>query len=160
MLAIERNIVIPPTCTRTREALVKVVLSAYDAWDDALNKATSLFDLLEAFPNEEDFSFEFKKGKQDIRRIWSPIQPGEEILMMWITTDSTGFCPTLKRCPGPKICKNLITTWLHDKKLLWHETDDDPRPTRVFTDRDSRTHCLHLRRDANENLLDICQQLG
>ena len=160
MLAMDKNIKIPPTCTRTREALVKVVLSAYDTWDKALNNANHLFDLLEAFPNEEDFSFEFEKGKQDIRRSLHPIEPGEEILMMWITTDSTGFCPTLKRCPGPKICKNYITSWLHDEKLLWVATEDDPRPTRVFTDRDCRTHCLHLRRDANENQLDICQQLG
>ena len=160
LLAMEKEITVPENCTRTREALMNIVMSAYDEWDETLNNANCLSDLLDGFPDEEDFSFDFEKGKQDIRQSLRPITPGEEILMMWITTNSTGFCPTLKRFPGPKICKNMITSWLHDTKLLWMQTDDDPRPTRVFTDRDCRTHCLHLRRDANENVLDICKQMG
>ena len=75
-----------------------------------MNRASSLYDLLEAFPDKDNFSFDLEKGKKDIRRSLGPIEPGEEIMIMWITTDSNGFCPTLKRFPGPKINKSLLTS--------------------------------------------------
>ena len=37
---------------------------------------------------------------------------------------------------------------------------EDPRPTRVFSDNDVRTTSLHLRRDAYEDTLTLCKQLG
>ena len=61
-----------------REAIYKVVLSSYDAWHDTLDKASSLYDLLEAFP-DPDFSYDFEQGKIEIRESLSPIVPGEEM---------------------------------------------------------------------------------
>ena len=37
---------------------------------------------------------------------------------------------------------------------------DDPRPKRIFSDNDCRTHALHLRRDCGEDTLMLCKQLG
>ena len=161
VLAVEHGIEIPESCTGTRQALEKVVFKTYDKWDEVLaNDETTLTELLETFDHVEDFSFNLINGKKEIRRFIKPIKTGNEILMLQLTTDSTGFCPTLKRVPGPTIHKNMITSWLHDCSLLHVATKEDPRPTRVFSDTDCRTHCLHLRRDSGDKLLDLCKQLG
>ena len=44
--------------------------------------------------------------------------------------------------------------------LLHERSTKDPRPTRIFSDSDCRTHSLHLRRDSKEDTLDLCKQLG
>ena len=161
LLAVQQGIKIPQNCTGTRQALEKLVLDTYNIWEEVLaNDKTTLPELLETFEHLEDFSFNLTKGKNDIRTFIKPIKTGEEVLMLWLTTDSTGFCPTLKRVPGPTIHKNMITSWLHDCSLLHVATKEDPRATRVFSDTDCRTHCLHLRRDSGEKVLESCKQLG
>ena len=60
-VAKEKNITVPENCTRTRDALCKIILSAYDKWDDTLSNASSLGDLLEGFPDLDNFNFEFIK---------------------------------------------------------------------------------------------------
>ena len=54
----------------------------------------------------------------------------------------------------------MITSWLHECSLLHVATKEDPRATRVFSDTDCRTHCLHLRRDGGAKVLELCKQLG
>ena len=54
----------------------------------------------------------------------------------------------------------MITSWVHDCSLLHVATKEDPRATRLFSDTDCRTHCLHLRRDSGGNVLELCKQLG
>ena len=143
----DKGILLNKKSTRTEETLHKHVLSAYDKWDTTLIQASSLYDLLEDFPSKDNFSLEFQDRKKDIRKSLNPIIPGEEIIIMWLTTDAAGFRPTLNRFPGPKINRNLITSWLHDCKLLWVETPEDQRPTRLFSDRDCRIHYIYPRND-------------
>ena len=37
---------------------------------------------------------------------------------------------------------------------------NNQRQTRVFSDNDCRTTCLHLRRDSGEDVLTLCKQMG
>ena len=61
-LAKDKNTELPDKCIRTREAIYKVVLSSYDEWHDTLDKASSLYHLLEAFP-DPDVSMILKKER-------------------------------------------------------------------------------------------------
>ena len=88
------------------------------------------------------------------------ILPGDESLIMWLKTKENRFCPILKKTPGPHTHKVLLTSWLHDCGLLHVQNVEDPRPTLVFSDNDARTTSLHLRRDAGEDTLTLCKQLG
>lgn len=49
---------------------------------------------------------------------------------------------------------------MHKCGLLHEATQIDPRPTRIFSDSDCRTHALHLRGDSGEDILTLCKQLG
>ena len=73
---------IPRSCTKTRDALVKVVLKAYEKWYTILdNDKTSLPDLLEAFEHL-DISQDVKTGKNQIKEKIRPIKPGDEIIIL------------------------------------------------------------------------------
>ena len=160
-VANDQNISIPENCTKTRDSLAKVVLKTYEKWEEILqNENCTLEDLLSTFEHIDDFCFDVQKAKKYIRKRIRPICPGDEILILWITADSTGFTPTVRRTPGPTVHKNLVTSWLHDCSLLHVSSIADPRPTRVFSDTDCRTTCLHLRRDSGEDTLTLCKQLG
>ena len=124
------------------------------------DKSCTLADLLTTFEHIDDFSFDIPTAKKDMRMKIRPICLGDEIMISWITSNSKGFCPTLRRVPGPTIHKRLICSWFHDCSLLHLSSEDDPRPTRIFSDNDCRTTCLHLRRDSGEDTLTLCKQLG
>jgi hypothetical protein len=161
MLANDQAIVIPENCCKTRDSLSKLILKAYNQWDKVLqNGSCTLLDLLSTFEHIDDFSYDVTQGKRDIRLKIRPINPGDEVLILWVTADCKGFCPTLKRVPGPTIHKNLVTTCLHDCSLLHVSSVHDLKPTRIFSDTDCRTTCLHLRRDSGEDTLTLCKQLG
>ena len=100
---------------------------------------------------------ELKKWLKDKIRI---LTPGDEIIINWITTDIKGFCPIKIQVPGPQTHRRLVNFWLHRCGLLHEASYSDPRPTRIFSDSDCRTHSLHLRRDSKEDTLDLCKQLG
>ena len=151
---------IPNKCSMTRESLYSLVKAKYDEWDKVLNDPnTELPDLIEAFDSVDDCE-DICEAKAFIRNKIKLMLPGDEILVMWLTANKKGFCPIIKKTPGSHTHKMLITSWLHSLGLLHESTIQDPRPTRVFSDTDSRTHCLHLRRDSGENTLDLCIQLG
>ena len=83
LLALEQAIDIPKSCTRTRQALQKVIFKTYDKWDEVLaNDKTTLPDLIETFEHLEDYSFNLTIGKKEIRRFIKPIKTGDEILML------------------------------------------------------------------------------
>ena len=111
LLAIDQSIEIPKNCTRTREALSRIILENYNRWDNVLNdESCSRPDLLETFDHVEDFSFHVPTAKIEIRKIIQPIRPGKEIIILWLTTEYCGFCPTVRRVPGPTIHKRLINS--------------------------------------------------
>ena len=74
------------------------------------NDETTLPELLEVFGYLEDFSFNLTRGKKQIPKFIRPIKTGDEIIMLKLTTDLTGFSPTVKRVPGPTIQKNMMTS--------------------------------------------------
>ena len=151
---------IPNKCSMTRESLYSLVKAKYDEWNKVLNDPnTELPDLIEAFDFVDDCE-DICEAKALIRNKIKLMLPGDEILVMWLTANKKGFCPIIKKTPGAHTHKVIITSWLHSLCLLHEETTKDPRSTRVFSYTDSRTHCLHLRRDSGENTLDLCIQLG
>ena len=151
---------IPRKCTKTRESLCKVVEAKYAEWDAVLsNPDTDLGDLMETFDYIDDWN-DVSEAKDYFQKRNKLMEPGDEILIMWLTANKEGFSPIIKKTPGAHTHKMLITSWLHSMNLLHEKTEDDPRPTRLFSDTDARTHCLHLRRDSKEDHLDICKQLG
>ena len=82
ILANKQRIVIPRTCTKTRDSLVKVVLKAYEKWYAVLdNNKTSLHDLLKTFKHL-DFCFKVETGKNEIKEKIRPIKPGDEIMIL------------------------------------------------------------------------------
>ena len=154
------GIEIPNKCTLTRDSLYSIVKRKYDEWDKVLNdRSTGLPDLLTVFGSLDDCN-DICEAKAFCRNKIKLMIPGDEILVMWLTANKKGFCPIIKKTPGAHTHKVIITSWLHSLCLLHEETTKDPRSTRVFSDTDSRTHCLHLRRDSGENTLDLCLQLG
>ena len=159
MLAHKHKIEIPEKCTKTRAALVKIVMAAYDKWDKILNnKSITMVDLFTNFEHVQGFSVDL--SKDDIKALINPIRHGDEVLLMWLTTDGEKFYPTLRRIPGPTINKEMVSKWLHACSLLHKRSKENPANTRIFSDTDCRTHCLHLRRDSGENVLMTCNQMG
>ena len=155
------KITVPKKCPITRKAFSDLLVNKYDIWEKTLNNPKTKFsDLLHVF----DFLVPFSKGipeaLKEIRERIRPLKPGNEVLVNWITASSTGFSPINKSVPGPQTHRMLITSWLHNCGLLHEKSVNDPRPTRVFSDNDSRTHCLHLRRDCGEDVLMLCKQMG
>ena len=91
---------------------MKVVSKAYDRWYAILeNEKTTLHVLLKTF-DHLDFSFDVKIGKNEIKKQLQPIKHGDEIILLWLTTDGTHFRPTLRQFPGPTINRNMVTSWL------------------------------------------------
>ena len=154
------GIEIPNNCTLTRESLYSVVKGKYDKWYKVLNDPSIKLPALKEAFGSIDGCNDVCEAKAFCRNKIKLMEPGDEILVMWLTANKKGFCPIIKKTPGSHTHMVLITSWLHSLGLLHEWSKEDTRPTRVFSDTDSRTHCLHLRRDSGENTLDLCIQLG
>ena len=154
------KIELPKKCTKTRQSLCTFVMAVYSKWSDVLcDDNTTIPDLIAVFNIVDDWE-NIDEAKAFFREKIQLIVPGDEVFIMWLTSNRSGFVPIIKRTPGPHTHKMIITSWLHDLGLLHQSTKQDPRPTRVFSDTDARTHCLHLRRDSKEEYINICKQLG
>ena len=161
LLVVDLNLQLPTNFSRTRKSLCALLLSKYSEWEEVLGtKNTDNLDLLQSFDNFQPSSLKPSKVKKQLKDKIRILIPGDEIIINWITTDIKGFCPIKNQVPGPQSHRLLVTSWLHRCDLLHERSSKDPRPTRIFSDSDCRTHSLHLRRDSKEDTLDLCKQLG
>ena len=154
------KIELPKEYTKTRQSLCTFLMVVYSKWYDILcDEYTTIPDLIATFNVIADWE-DITEAKAVFREKIQLIVPGDEILIMWLKSNRDSFMPIVNRTPGPHTHRMIITSWLHDLGLLHQTTDQDPRPTRVFSDTDARTHCLHLRRDSGEGYINLCKQLG
>ena len=161
LLVGDLNIKLPSKCSKSRKSLCDLLLVKYNEWERVLkDEKTDISDLLQTFCHNQPISLNLKEAKKELSDKIQILVPGDEVIINWITTDCKGFCPIKKQVPGPHSHRMLVTSWLHKCGLLHKKSSKDPRPTRIFSDYDCRTHSLHLRRDSGENMLELCKQLG
>ena len=161
LLVRDLKIKLPQQCSKSRKVLCDLLLMKYSQWEKVLeDKNTDSNHLLKIFFNFQPFSPNPEEAKKELKNKIRILIPGDEIIIMWITTDNKGFCPINKQVPGSHSHRLLVTSWLHQCYLLHKKNATDQRPTRQFSDSDCRTHSLHLRRDSGEDTLELCKQLG
>ena len=152
---------LPPKCPKTRQSLIDAVMNIYTTWENVLlDRNTSIDGLLSTFSKLVPFSCKVHKAKKEIWKKIQLIKPDDECMINWITTNTTSFCPIIKQAPGPPTHRLLVTSWLHKCQLLHEANKIDTRQTRVLSDNDCRTTCLHLRTDCGEDTLTLCKQMG
>ena len=102
---------VPESCPKSRQALAKFTLSIYAKWDKVLNNdSISVKTLRNIFKQKCGASSDLAVMKREIQKCIKLIDPGDEILYMWITSNAHSFSPALFRIPGPTIHKNRINT--------------------------------------------------
>ena len=105
-----QGIEVPTKCSKTRDSLCKLVLKTYSEWHKVLSdEATTIPDIISTIDYIDDWK-DASHAKEMMRRKLNLLDPGDESLIMWLTTNADGFCPILKKTPGPHTHKMLLSS--------------------------------------------------